>query len=156
MLDKLLRYLQTAVAAVCLTIPLLACNDETGTTTHNTSGDYELIHAVIRTSELPETSASRYDIDQERDNLLITLVIKDKATGNNVPAEVEVDAFNAAGQLMEIEVEELVANDMVSYVGTLDVELPAILDFHVQYRPQGEPDAFEVEFREDFQNLQPR
>lgn len=160
MLTTLLRLLQT-VGAVSLTILLAACNSETTSNTNDasrgndTSGGYELIHAVIRTSQLPETSANRYEIEQERDNLLLTLVVKDKATGNNVPAEFNVDVVNAAGQRMEIEVEEIVANDMVSYVGILDVELPAILDFQVQYRPQGEPDMVEVDFREDFQYLEP-
>jgi hypothetical protein len=157
----LLRSLQT-VGAVSLMLLLAACNDETDSTTNDASGDndtkgsYELIHAVIRTSQLPETSASRYEIEQERDSLLLTLVIKDKATGNNVPAEIEVEVVNAAGQRMELEVDELVANDKVSYVGILDVVLPAFLDFQVRYRPQGESDMVDLDFREDFKHLKPQ
>ncbi len=156
----LIRLLQM-VGAVSLMILLAACNDETDSATNDanrgndTKGSYELIHAVIRTSQLPESSAKLYEIEQERDNLLLTLVIKDKSTGNNVPAEIEVDVVNAAGQRMALEVDELVVNDMISYVGILDVVLPAFVDFQVRYRPQGESDMLELDFREDFKHLKP-
>lgn len=43
---------------------------------------------------------------------------------------------------------EVIENDLVCYLGTVDGGASNVLDFELEVRPAGADDAFEIEFRE--------
>jgi hypothetical protein len=111
-------------------------------------GDYTVIYSAVPSDTLPEEMARRYGLPQRSDAVLLNVTVQRE--GMNVPARIEARATNLALQQREIEMLESVANDLVSYVGVVEIAEREVLDFELDILPEGAEQPLRFEFRQNF------
>ncbi|MBN1237569.1 MAG: DUF4426 domain-containing protein [Gammaproteobacteria bacterium] len=111
-------------------------------------GEYTLLYGAVPSATLPEEVRRRHDIPLGTDTVLLNVTVQ--RGGENVRAQIDATATNLAGQSRDVEMNETVANGLVSYVGIVDVAEQEVLDFELEVLPEGAAEPFGVEFREEF------
>lgn len=104
-------------------------------------GDASVTAVAIQTSQLPAVVAAEHDIPQRDDLVMLRISARQGDIGNITTAPVEVQAAVTlpAGGSRDIELDEHLVNGLVDHVGTLEVALPATLQFEVAVTtPAGE------------------
>lgn len=114
-------------------------------------GDYTVFYNALRVSELPDQVLSAHELPMAPDEVLLIVAVEQQ--GENVEADVAASATNLAEQIDEIPMRELVENEMVSYMGTTDLEYREVLDFRIEIVVAGADRPFLLEFRERFYPL---
>jgi len=122
-----------------------------GTPFSETFGDYTLIYSATPADTLPEEAARRHGIAADSNTVLLNVTVQ--RDGANLPARIDARAVNLAGQAREIDMQETVANDLVSYTGTVEIADREVLDFDLEVLPEGAAEPFGLEFRQAFTPL---
>lgn len=110
--------------------------------------DYTVIYSVVRSDTLPEETARRHRLPANTNAALLNVTVQ--RDGMNVEAAIDASATNLARQRREIDMHETVANNLVSYVGVVEIADREVLDFIVDLRPEGAEQSYRIEFRETF------
>lgn len=134
------------LAALCLWWPAGASAQEDGTPYRERFGEYTLVYSVVRSDALVEAVARRHGLPTTPGALLLNVTVQHQ--GDNVPASIEARAVNLARQVRYIEMHETEANDLVSYIGIVEVADQEVLDFHLEVLPRGAEEPFRFAFRE--------
>lgn len=148
----------SALAMLALVTHLLAAGSpaQPATMDRQVLDGYTVYYSAIKATRLPDASLERHGVGREPDNVIITVAIASHETGRNVRADIEATATNRYQQLKTIELQPTVANEMVSYSGLVDVTLPAVLFFEIEFTPEGADRSYRLEFLEDFaEELEP-
>lgn len=111
-------------------------------------GDYTVIYSVVRSDTLPVEEASRHGLPADPNAVLVNVTVQ--RGGENVTAQMNAIVTNLAEQQREIEMRESVANDLVSYIGVVEIADREVLDFTIDILPEGTDAPFRLEFRETF------
>jgi hypothetical protein len=116
-------------------------------------GDYVIHYNALATDMLPPAVARDYHITRSQNRGMLNITILKKVLGSPgqpVHARVDATARNLAGQDRNIRMREIREGNAIYYIGEFGVANEETLNFKVSARPQGERDAFEVEFSQDF------
>lgn len=110
--------------------------------------DYTVIYSAVRADTLPEETARRHGLPTHSNAALLNVTVQ--RGGMNVEAAIDASATNLARQHRMIEMRETVANDLVSYMGVVEIADREVLDFVIDIRPEGAERSYRIEFRETF------
>jgi hypothetical protein len=116
-------------------------------------GDYVIHYNALATDMLPPAVARDYHITRSQNRGMLNITVLKKVLGSPgqpVHARVEATAKNLAGQDRNISMREIREGNAIYYIGEFSVANEETLKFSVRARPQGERDAFAVEFSQDF------
>lgn len=117
------------------------------------TGDYVIHYNALATDMLPPAVARDYHITRSQNRGMLNITVLKKVLGSPgqpVHARVEATAKNLAGQDRNISMREIREGNAIYYIGEFSVANEETLKFSVRARPQGERDAFAVEFSQDF------
>jgi hypothetical protein len=104
------------------------------------------------TGFLPQRAIEEHRLEPNGHGVLNVVVLRDRdgaAAPRTVAAEVWVKVTDLLGQVTEIQMRPMRANERVSYLGTFDVEGRGPLRFELQVQPPGEPVAT-IDFQRRF------
>ena len=117
-------------------------------------GDYTVHYNALSTSLLTPKVAQSYDIQRSPSRALLNIaVLKRAEDGSDMPvrATIEINAKNLTGQRRDIEVREITdVEGAVYYIGEMRVRNLETFDYSVTIIPEGESEALEVSFRQQF------
>ncbi len=135
------------VAALAL---LALCMSVRAQTHEHPFGEYVLRSSVVTTHALAPESADIHDVERERDRAILNVIVyrRDDPLQMALPARVTAHATDLAGVRQEIELEEVVANDRVSYTGTFEFLPREVLDFTIRAQPVGSDETGTLQYRE--------
>lgn len=136
-----------AVAWLWVPLPQTAAQDDAGATREQI-GEYTLVYSAVRSDAVPEAVARRHGLPADSESVLLNVTVQHR--GENIPASIDARAVNLAEQVRAIEMHETVANDLVSYLGVVEIADREVLDFQLEILPQGADQAITLEFREEF------
>ena len=141
--------------ALLATAAIAACIVTTQTWAENSSkfGDFTIHHSAFSSDTLNADVARAYGIQRsKRRGLLNVSVIKEAAgtTGKSVPAQVEVDIVNIAGQRSAIPMRELKDKDAIYYLGEFPVHDQQTIEFEIEARPQGAGETYKMDMSQQF------
>lgn len=112
------------------------------------AGEYRLIYSAVRSDAVPEAIARHHGLPAEAGSVLLNVTVQHR--GRNVAAMIDARAINLAEQMREIEMHETYANDLVSYIGIVNIANREVVDFQLEILPEGATDPITLEFREEF------
>ena len=94
-------------------------------------GDITIRASAMRTSALGSEVASRYGIARDDRQVMLLVGVRQgsEALERSLPARVEVTVTDLRGQRQAMPMRELRSDDLVDYVGTVEVSLPDTLRF---------------------------
>lgn len=104
---------------------------------------------VSPTEQLPEAMARQYGIEAGPSLYLVNVVVLEhRPEGQPVPVPVNLSAHyeSPAGQVTDIDMREIEANDRVSYVGTLDTSAQRVFQFVIEAQPDGADQPLKMDF----------
>jgi hypothetical protein len=117
-------------------------------------GDYAVHYNALSTSLLTPQVAQSYGIQRSPSRALlnVTVIRQDGAgKGSAVRAGVLASATNLTGQRRDIQLREITDGEgAVYYIGEFRVRNMETFDFTVEVTPEGESEALEVLFRQQF------
>ncbi|WP_409526508.1 DUF4426 domain-containing protein [Nitrincola sp. MINF-07-Sa-05] len=96
---------------------------------------YTLRANVSPTEHLPDAMALQYGIEADANVFLLNVVILENGQEQQpVPATGELSAYyeSVTGHTTKIDMREVEANDLVSYVGTLDTSTQRVFQFVIE------------------------
>lgn len=116
-------------------------------------GDFEVHYNVLNTDQIPATVAQGYGIRRSPNRALLNITVLEG--GENGPeaihAKVTANAVNLTGQRREIDLREITDPDgAIYYIGELPIHNLETYNFTVNVSVDGEPEPFEVKFRQQF------
>jgi hypothetical protein len=113
-------------------------------------GDHVLRASTVSASNLPDAMREEHSIPTDPNTAVLNVVVQRKADGatRNVPARIEVEARNTLGAPTPVEMREVVANGMVSYLGVYSFLPREVLDFRITAQPKGSDETVTLEFRD--------
>jgi hypothetical protein len=139
----------TPARALCCLVPLLLLALAVqAQLTSEQFGAYTVHYGAVASDALPDEVAQRHGLPANSEAVLLNVTVQQD--GANVPARIEARAVNLAQQTRDIEMYETVANDLVSYLGVVEIAEREVLDFQVDVLPQGASEPLRIEFREEF------
>lgn len=103
-------------------------------------GDVSVHASVVQTSTLAPTVASAYGITRDERRVLLLVAVRQgpEAQAIAVPAQVVATVTDLRGRRQDIAMRELRSDDLLDYIGTVEIELPDTLRFDVTVtRPGG-------------------
>lgn len=117
-------------------------------------GDYIVHFNALNTSLLTPQVAQSYGIQRSSSRAMLNIAVLkrgDAGVGSPVNATVEANATNLTGQRRDIQVREITdTQGAVYYIGEMRVRNMETFDFILAVTPEGEQDALEVTFRQQF------
>ena len=116
-------------------------------------GDYVVHFNALSTNHLPPTVTREYGIKRSKNRGMINIAVLRKmlgTTGKPVAAEVSASATNLTGQKRDISLREVKEDTAIYYIGDFPITHEETLRFKVHVKPQGEADAQEVNFKQQF------
>jgi hypothetical protein len=115
-----------------------------------TEGDYVIRASTVSATVLPRAMREQYGIPSTSNTAVLNITVQRKSNGalSNVPAELEVRARNLLGLETPVQMQTVVANDLVSHVGTYQFLPHEVLDFDITARPEGAEQAISLQFRD--------
>jgi hypothetical protein len=113
-------------------------------------GDHILRASTVGARNLPESMREKHDIPLGQNTAVLNVTVQRKADGmtRNVPARLEVEARNTLGAPTPLEMREVVANGMISYLGVYEFLAREVLDFRITAHPKGTEQSLTLEFRD--------
>jgi hypothetical protein len=134
------------VASALLATPVWAENS-------SRFGEFTVHHSAFTSDTLNTDVARAYGIQRSKHRGLLNVsVIKEEpgTTGLSVPAQVEVDIVNLAGQRSPIPMREIKDKEATYYIGEFPVYDQQSINFEIQARPQGASETYEVKMSQQF------
>lgn len=117
-------------------------------------GEYTVHYNALSTSQLAPQVAQSYGIQRSPSRALLNItVLKDTVDNGDAPvrATAKATATNLTGQRREIQMREIRDPEgAVYYIGELRVRNLETFDFAVSVTPEGETEALEFGFRQQF------
>lgn len=116
-------------------------------------GDYVVHFNALNTTHLPPAVTREYGIKRSKNRGMINIAVLNKimgTTGKPVAAEVGAVATNLTGQKRDIELQEIREDTAIYYIGTFPITHEETLRFKVDVKPQGQKEAFQVNFKQEF------
>ncbi len=116
-------------------------------------GDYTVHYSAFTTDILTPEVAKSYRIQRSKNRALLNISVLKKVmntAGSPVKASVEASATNLSAQLRELEVRELSEHGAIYYIAETTVNNKETLKYSVRIIPEGETQAFELSFSEQF------
>lgn len=115
-----------------------------------TRGDYVLGASTVSAANLPDTVREQHGIPVDPNTAVLNVTVQRKADGvlRNVPARLDVRARNLYGVETGVDMREVVANDLVSYMGTYRFLPREVLDFQITAPPEAAQQAITLQFRD--------
>jgi hypothetical protein len=117
-------------------------------------GDFEVHFNVLNTDQIPVPVAQGYGIKRSSSRALLSVTVLDsRADNGGTPVHVRVaaSAVNLTGQRREIPMREINDPDhAVYYIGEIPVHHLETYNFTLEVGVEGEPEPFEVRFRQQF------
>lgn len=112
------------------------------------SGPYVLQSSATRSDVLPRESAAAHGLPWSSNAVILNLSVR--RAGTTVPAQVEARATNLAEQVRDVEMHETRANDMVAYLGVIEIAPREVLTFDISVLPEGESEPIPMRYRSEF------
>jgi hypothetical protein len=116
-------------------------------------GDYVVHFNALNTSHLPPGATREYNIKRSKNRGMINIAVLRKimgTAGKPVAAEVSAMATNLTGQKRAIELREVREGTAIYYIGDFPITHEETLRFRVDVKPEGQGDAHEVNFKQQF------
>ena len=116
-------------------------------------GDYVVHYNALTTDQLPPEVARAYRITRSKSRAMVNVVIIKKVPGTigkPVRGEVSIAARNLTGQAKNLDLEEIVEEEAIYYIGDVPVINGETLVYDVSVLPEGESERFELRFRQQF------
>lgn len=116
-------------------------------------GDYVVHFNALGTDMLPPSVTREYGIKRSKNRGMVNIAVLNKVlgtTGKPVAAEVSASATNLAGQKRDIELREIREDTAIYYIGDFPISNEETLKFLVNIQPAGQPDTYEVRFKQQF------
>jgi hypothetical protein len=115
-----------------------------------TEGDYVVRASTVSANVLPRAMREQYGIPATSNTAVLNVTVRRKSNGAliNVPAELEVRARNLLGVETPVQMQTVVANDLVSHMGTYQFLPREVLDFEITAQPEGAEQAISLQFRD--------
>jgi hypothetical protein len=149
-----MRMIPRVCVAVLATSLLAACGNapEPPAAPHEEilrRGDTTVRATVMQTSTLSDAIAARYGIARGDDVVMLMVGVRQGPGEVSAAATVTASATDLGGRRHAIPLHALQAGGVVDHVGTLQVPLPATLDFDIEIRRPGQA-ALRMDFNRDF------
>ena len=116
-------------------------------------GDYVVHFNALNTSYLPPDATREYNIKRSKNRGMINIAILRKimgTTGKPVAANLSARASNLTGQKRDISLREVREGTASYYVGDFPITHEETLRFTVDVTPEGQSDAYQVNFKQQF------
>jgi len=115
-----------------------------------TSGNYILRASTVSATNLPDAMRKKYGISTAPHTAVLNVTVRHASDGvlRNMPARVEVRARNLLGVETGVDMREVVADDMVTYMGSYSFLPREVLDFQITAYPEGAQRAITLQFRD--------
>jgi hypothetical protein len=112
--------------------------------------DHILRASTVSASNLSDEMRNEYGIPLAANTAVLNVTVQRKTDGapRNVPARLEVQARNLYGMETGVEMRKVVANGLVSYLGTYEFLPRETLDFRITAHPEGTQQSVTLEFRD--------
>jgi len=144
------RNIFTYLTGLCLSLVLVGAAQAASP---QVVGDYTVHYSAFNTDVLQPNVAENYNIVRSKNRGLLTVsVFKNDLlpAGKAVHAKLTVTASNLSGQLRSFDVREVTEGNAIYYLSDFGVAHEEILDFTINVLPEGESQAFDVKFRQQF------
>jgi hypothetical protein len=117
--------------------------------------DYTLQANVIPSTFLSDEIAQRYSLERSDDRGMVNLVVTRGGVlaqgAPSVHAEVSVDLSNLIGQTQVVEMNEIVANKEISYIGFFDAAPDQeVFRFAIRAAPEASDTVLTMEFEDQY------
>ena len=145
------RSITTAAATAAFAACVLTAAPRAAAQAHvQESGEYVLRASTVSAENLPQAMREKYGISTDRNTAVLNITVQRKTGGaaHNVTARLEVSARNLAGLETSVDMREVVANDLVSYMGAYSFLPREVLDFRITAHPLENQQAITLEFRD--------
>ena len=111
-------------------------------------GDYILWASTVSAQALPEAMRNKYGIPPGPGKGMLNVTVQRKLGGEvrNVPARIDVPAHDLMGIPTSVDLQQVSAQAMVSYLGVYDFLPREVLDFRILAWPQGSDSSIELAF----------
>lgn len=105
-------------------------------------GNHLVHYSAMSTRMVPPEVARAYGIERSGSRAMINIAVLRKADSDGemdtpVHASVDASAVNLTGQPRDIELQEVVEEDAVYYIGTFRIANEETLTFTIEVRPEG-------------------
>ncbi len=115
-----------------------------------------VIHFSAQTTDqLPLEVARAYNIVRSKNRAMLTVSIIDSATNKSVTAEVAVKTVNLTGQLKNVVMRKIQAQEAIYYIGETPVANRETLIFDIGVTPDGADEPSELRFQRQFYSDRP-
>lgn len=144
------RSITLAATAALLALLSTAAPPAAAQAHEQASGDYVVRASTVSAENLPTAMRDRYDIRTPGNTAVLNVTVQRRTNGtlSNVPAQVQVRSRTLLGVENDIQMRSVVANDLISYMGTYSFLPREVLDFRVTAHPEGAPQPITLEFRD--------
>ena len=116
-------------------------------------GDYVVHFNALNTSYLPPDATREYNIKRSKNRGMINIAVLRKimgTTGKPVAAKLSASASNLTGQKRDISLREVREGTAIYYIGDFPITHEETLRFTVDVTPEGQTDAYQVNFKQQF------
>jgi len=115
-----------------------------------TSGNYVLRASTVSAANLPDAMRKKHGIPTASNTAVLNVTVQYTSDGvlRNIPARLEVRARNLLGVETGVDMRGVVANDMVSYMGSYRFLPREVLDFQITAYPEGVQRPITLQFRD--------
>lgn len=105
-------------------------------------GNHLVHYSAMSTRMVPPEVARAYGIERSGNRAMINIAVLQKADSGDamdtpVHASVDASAVNLTGQPRNIELQEIVEDDAIYYIGTFRITNEETLTFNIEVRPEG-------------------
>ena len=117
-----------------------------------TFGDYTIHVNALTTDQLPADVARTYRIQRSKSKAMLNVVIMKKIDGVDTPMTGTVLALtrNLASQVKDMEIQEIIEQDAIYYIGTVTVSNAETLIFDIDATPDNETNPFLLRYKQQF------
>lgn len=139
-----------AVLSACDNGDTATLNDQANTATF---GEYIVRFNLVPAAGLTPAMADKYDVEPTEDTYVLNVSVHDLdagLTGAPLPATIHATVANANAQLITVPITAVVANDNVTYHGSVEVHEATSLKFTLDVQPHGADEPFKLDFERDF------
>jgi hypothetical protein len=116
-------------------------------------GDYVVHFNALNTTHLPPGATREYGIKRSKNRGLVNIAVLHKTlgtAGKPVSAGLNAEATNLTGQKRAINLREVREGPAIYYIGDFPITHEETLRFKVSVKPEGQPETYEVNFKQQF------
>jgi hypothetical protein len=113
-------------------------------------GDYVVHFSAQSTDQLSPEIARAYGIVRSKNRAMLNVTVLSEADNSPVAADVSVEAVNLTGQLKDVTMRRVDAEDAIYYIGEVGVANRETLVFNISVTPEGATRAADVRFKRQF------